>query len=74
MWGRSDEIVEMLSRRLIDICCVQESRTRSELAQKIARRNSYYKFFWEGDDSGSGGVGVLVAGKWIVNVISAVRH
>ena len=24
--GRSNEIVEMLSRRLIDICCVQESR------------------------------------------------
>ena len=26
MRGRSDEIVEILSRRLIDICCVQESR------------------------------------------------
>ena len=26
MRGRSNEIVEILSRRLIDICCVQESR------------------------------------------------
>ena len=31
-------------------------------------------FFWKGEDSGSGGVGVLVARKWIDNVISVVRH
>ena len=72
--GQSNENVEMLPRRLIDICCVQESRWRGESAQKIAGRNSYYKFFWKGDDSGSGGVGVLVAGKWIDNVVSVVRH
>ena len=64
----------MLSRRLIDICCVQESRQRGESAQKIAGRNSYYKFFWKRDDSSSGGVGVLVARKWIDNVVSEVRH
>ena len=63
----------MLSRRLIDVCCVQESRWRGESARKIAGRNSY-KFFWKGDDSGSGGVGVSVAGKWINNVISVIRH
>ena len=56
MRGRSNEIVEMLSRRLIDFCCVQESRWRGESARKIAGRNSYYKFFWKGDDSGSAAV------------------
>ena len=69
MRGGSNEIVEMLSRRLIesrrliDIGCVQESRWRGETAQKIGGRNSYYKSFWRGDNSGIGGVGVLVAGE-----------
>ena len=66
MRGRSNEIVEMLSRRLIDICCVQEARWRGESAQKTAGRNCYYKFFWKGDDSGSGDVGALAAKKWIM--------
>ena len=45
--GGSNEIVEMLSRRLIesrrliDIGCVQESRWRGETSQKIGGRNSY---------------------------------
>ena len=29
-------------------------------------------FFWKGDDFGSEGVGVLVAGKWIDNIISII--
>ena len=44
MWGRSNDIVEM-SRRLIDICCVQESRWRGESARKTSGRNSYNQFF-----------------------------
>ena len=63
MRGQSNEIVEMLSRRMIDISCVQESRWRGESARKIAGRNSYYKFLWKEDSSGSEGVGVLVARK-----------
>ena len=74
MRGRSNGIFDMLSRRLKDICRVQESRWRGESAQKIAERNYYYKFFWNGNDSDSGGVGVFVAGKWIDTVISVVRH
>ena len=61
-------------KETVDICCVQESRWKGESAWKIAGRNYYYKFFWKGGDSGSGGVGVLVAGKWIDNVILVVRH
>ena len=74
MGSWSNEIFKMFSRRLIDVCCVQESRWRDESALKIAGRNSYYKFFWKGNDSGSVGVQVLVAKKWIDNVISVVRH
>ena len=53
----------MLSRRLIDVCCVQESRWRGESALKIVGKNSYYKFFWKRDDSGSVGLQILVAEK-----------
>ena len=74
MRSPSNEIVEMLSRKLTDICCLQESRWKGKSARKIAGRNSSYKFFWKEDDSGSGCVGVLVAGKWVDNVISVVRH
>ena len=63
MRGRSDKIVEMLSRRHTIICSVQESRWKGESARKIAWRNFYCKFFWKGYDSVSGGVGILVAGK-----------
>ena len=74
MRGRSNDIVEMMSRRLIDICCVQESSWWGESAQKMSGRNSYNQFSQKGNDSGCGGVGVLVAGKWIDNVTSVVRH
>ena len=68
----SNEIAEILSKTLIDICCVQKSRWRGESAWKITRINSYFKFFWKRDDSGNGGLGVLVAKKWINNVILVV--
>ena len=45
MWGRSNDNVEMMSRKLIDICCVQESRWRGESAWKTSGRNSYNQFF-----------------------------
>ena len=45
MWGRSNDNVEMMSRKLIDICCVQESRWRGESARKTSGRNSYNQFF-----------------------------
>ena len=45
-----------------------------ESPRKIAGKSSYSKFFWKKNDSGSGGVGVLVAGKWIDKIILVVRH
>ena len=70
----SNEIIEMLSRGLTDICCVQESRWKGELAQKSEGRNSYYNFFCKGDDSGSSDVGMLLAVKWLDIVILVVRR
>ena len=64
----------MLTRRKVDICCLQETRWRGGSARKIEGKNSIYKFFWSGDQSGLGGVGILLAEKWIDTVLSVVRH
>ena len=53
------EIVEMLSLRNVDICCVQETRWKGESARKVMGKNCHYQFFWKGDESGHSGVGIL---------------
>ena len=64
MKGQSAEIVEMLSRRIFDICCAQETRWKGEWAQKIMGKNCHYKFFWKGDKLGHGGIGIQIKKKW----------
>ena len=46
MRGRSSEIVETITRRNIDLCCVQEVRWRGASARHIIGKDSRYKFFW----------------------------
>ena len=58
--GRAGEIVETLYRRKIDICCVQELRWRRASPRIIAGKNSH-NFFWIGNETGNGGVGIFVA-------------
>lgn len=73
MVGRSGEVVEMVGRRNIDFCCLQETRWRGESARVIEAAGRSYKFFWKGGDEKGGGVGVLVAEKWIEKVIEVRR-
>jgi len=46
----------MLTHRNTDICCVQESRWKGGSARK---KDTCYKFFWQGDVSGLGGVDIF---------------
>ena len=73
MRGRACEIVESLARRRIDICAVQETRWRGCSTRMITGKHCRYKFLWSGDTSGFGGIGILVAEKWIEKVISVDR-
>ena len=73
MRGRSSEIVETITRRNIDLCCVQEVRWRGASARYITGKDSRYKFFWIGNDQGTGGVGVLLAEKWVDKVYDIKR-
>ena len=59
------EVVETVTRRNLDVCCIQEVRGRGVSARLITRKNSEYKMYWVGNNLGLGGAGILVAGKWI---------
>ena len=73
MRGRSSEIVETITRRNIDLCCVQEVRWRGASARHITGKYSRYKFFWVGNNQCTSGVGVLLAEKWVDKVYDIKR-
>ena len=73
MRGRSSEIVETITRRNVDLCCVQEVRWRGASARHITGKDSRYKFFWVGNNQGTSGVGVLLAEKWVDKVYDIKR-
>jgi hypothetical protein len=55
---RSGEVVEMVERRCLDFCCLQETRWRGAGARIFGK----YKLLWSGCSEGTAGVGVLVQG------------
>ena len=57
--GKQGQVVETLTRRRIDICCVQEIKWRGGHARRVMGKDSYYKFFWQGDNLGKAGVGIV---------------
>ena len=57
--GKANEIVEMLTRRRVDLSRLQETRWRGGSARLIKGNNTIYKFFWSGD---------------VINVISVKRY
>jgi len=69
MSGRSGEVVDMVERRQLDFCCLQETRWKGGRAKVIGT----YKFYWVGCRDGTAGVGILVSRKWIENVIEVKR-
>ena len=71
--GRSGELVEVMARRRVDVCCIQEVRYRGESARLITGKNNRCKLFWSGNDRGQGGVGIMVAEKLVKDVMKVVR-
>ena len=74
---RSNEVVETITRRNIDICAIQEHRWSGGIETNQTRmlkgKNSKYKFFWCGNRNGLGGAGFLLAEKWIEKVFDIQR-
>jgi len=69
MKHRSGEVVEMASRRHLDLCCLQETEWK-EAADMIFGK---YKFFWSGCEEGTAGVGLLGEEKWVERVLEVRR-
>ncbi|NSM57062.1 hypothetical protein HET73_07245 [Wolbachia endosymbiont of Atemnus politus] len=63
--GKHGEIAEVLLRRMVDVCCVQETRWLGGKADK--------RLFEKGDWKKEAGVGVAVANEWCDNVVEVKR-
>ena len=63
--GRVCEVVETLTHRKVDVCCIQETRYHSGNCRTIKGKDTRYKLYWYGNDKGAAGVGVFVAEGWI---------
>ena len=63
----------MLTRRRTDLCCLQEVRRKNSGTAILVGKRPRYKFFWNGNEEGLGGVGVMLAEKWWENVFAVDR-
>src|SRR2546425_6553109 len=73
MSGRDGEVADMAGRRCLDFCCLQETRWGGACNRWLDEEGKSYKFFWSGGSDGLAGVGVLVAEKWVKNVIEVTK-
>ena len=73
MRGKGSEVAEMLTRRRTDLCWLQEVRRKNAGAALVVGKRSRYKFFWNGNEDGTGGVGVMLAEKRWENVFAVDR-
>ena len=62
--GKTSEVLETVSHRRVDMCCLQETRWKMKGVKQIVGKDCHYKLFWSGNDNGTGGVGVLLAEEW----------
>ena len=58
--GRRREVVEMLARRKVDICCLQEVRYKNQGTTSFGSSEERYKLWYCGNSEGTSGVGILV--------------
>ena len=65
--------METLSRRKLDVCCIQETRYHGGNCRTIKGKDTKYKLYWSGNDKGTAGVGMFVAEEWIGKVFEVQR-
>ena len=61
------------TQRKIYFCRTQKTRWKGESARMFGANSRKYKFFWQGCNKGTAGVGVFMAEKWINRVVNVVR-
>ena len=57
-------VCEILHHKQQRLCCVRDCRWRDASARMLEDKECRYKFFWIGNDLGTGDVGMLLTEKW----------
>ena len=63
MHGCSGEVVETLTQRKTNVCCVHEIKWRAASARMITGKDTQNKMFWVGNCTDFGEVRILLAKK-----------
>jgi exonuclease III len=58
--GREVLVLEVMNRRQLDICCLQETRFIGEGTEMYHGKGGEYKLYLNGDANENAGVGVMV--------------
>ena len=72
--GRGRELVSMLAKRRVDICCLQEVRYRNQGCTSIGSNEEKYKLWYSGGEEKINGVGVMMKADLVDNVIEVERY
>ena len=72
--GKRREVVEMLARRRVDICCIQEVRYKNQGTTAFGSNEEKYKFWYHGNKDGTNGVGILVRQELVERVLNVERY
>ena len=72
--GKRREVVEMLARRRVDICCIQEVRYKNQGTTAFGSNEEKYKFWYNGNKDGTNGVGLLVRQELVERVLNVERY
>ena len=59
---------EELSKRRVDVCCMQEVRWKGQGARFAGTTGRSYKLWWSENGAESGGVGILAKEKIFRNI------
>ena len=73
MVGRSLEVTETIRRRNVDVVALQEVRYKNEGVRKLRRDDFEYKLYWKGEETGRGGVGLMVKHDLVESVMEVRR-
>lgn len=72
--GRKREVVEMLARRRVDVCCVQEVRYKNSGTTVVGTDQERYKLWYSGNRERTNGVGIFVKQDLVDSVIEVERY
>jgi hypothetical protein len=74
MVKKSAEVADMLSRRKVDVCGLQEVRFKGEGVRFMqGGDNCRYKMFWKGGKEGLNGVGIAIKEEFARDVLKVSR-